>query len=440
MSGARTFFDLPLELREQVYKDVLASPHQGPDILRSCREILNEAHKFLYQRPISLGSQEALCDWSIRIPSDLLLNVSEIALHVQDVNLKPILDSQSSERSHLSPRLLTWELYEQEVHRIEQALKRLPKIKIITLRALPCRPSFLYREFVTQVLNVLSTSCPELVDLRLEANFHHQDLRFLPSLANLRAFSFDGFSLSSPAATAKILASLPHLSSLSVISERTFPIPNAESPSDYNSSRQSFTGDVARTLKHLASFSVTERIPAASSTMFFTRDLFISLRNHKTLASLTVNLSHGPGTEILQSLGEFLESTLIERLELDWPDLHAGIVEQYQILCASLKVLWIRARSQVYASSILSSVADSLDKKDMFSLAKVVLLRSKKEARDQIGDGKDGGTGSAKFEACDDKLSTHDGDNIEFCRARQRVREMNIHVAWCTHACQLEIR
>jgi hypothetical protein len=399
MSGARTLFDLPLELREQIYKDALSSPSQGPALLRTCREISSEARKCLYQRPINLASQGDLCDWSTQTPPELLLHVCEIGLHVQDIDLKPILTSDISESAHSSPRLLTRELYEQEVHRIEQAFRRLPKLKIITLRALPGRPSFLYREFVAEVLNILSATCLELLDLRLGGNFHHQDLSFLSDLATLRAFSFDGFSLSSPTTTANVLASLPLLSSLSLISERAPPSPDADPDSDFPAAQQSLTGEVVRTMKNLASFSVTERIPIASPTIFFTSDLLASLHSHQTLTSIAVNLSHPPDTQILRSLGEFLATTLIERLELDWPNLHAAILEQHQLLYASLKVLRIRARSKPYAISILSSVAGSLEAKDAISLSKVVLLRRKEQAQDRSGDMRNSGTESVDFEA-----------------------------------------
>jgi hypothetical protein len=460
-----SLFDLPTELRTQIWKDVLSTPRQGPDLLRTCREISNEARKCLYQRPINLGSQEALCDWSSRVPSELLLDVCQIALHVQDVDLKPIIDSDSSETSHSSPRLLTWELYQHEVHRVEQALKRLPKLKIITLRPQPCGPSILYREFVRQVLNILATSCTELVDLRLEGTFHHHDLSFLSSLGTLRAFSFDGFSLSSPTTTANILANLPHLRSLSLVSERTLVSPGVGSHSNCTSSQQSFTGEVLRTMDHLASFSVTERIPPASQTMFFTSDLLVSLHDNQTLTGLSVNLSHAPDTHILQSLEHFLGTSSIQCLELDWPGLHAGLLEQHEILCASLTALWIRASSQDYAFNVLSSVADNLSGKDFFSLAKVVLLRSKKEAQDWSGDGKHSGAETAKLEAHEvslfhasfliklhhgisillawtlwlidalqDNTLTHESGDVKIVRAKQRLLEMGIYVAWCTDA------
>jgi hypothetical protein len=368
---------LPLELREEIYKTVLFSTDQGSDMLKTCHEIRKEAQKFLYQKSLIFRSQERLHTWMRQTPHELLANVSEITLHVQDVDLKPIL-SKPSTNSEFAPssHLSTSGLYRAELSRITESLKSIPKLKALTIRALSVQSSFLYRGLLAQILDALSTSCPCLLSLCLNGNFHHQELRFLSALRHLESFSFDGFSASSPAETVKVLTSLHNLRHLSLVSEDALLTPMSSVHSGFMAKRQSFTGEVVRTIRQLASFSVTEQIPVMSPTLFFTSKVLASLHNHSALKSLSIHLSHTPDKATLSSLEDSLEKTSIDTLELDWPDLEPDALEQYRLLTGSLKVLWVRAKNMVNAFDILWSIVESREEGDLFQLRKVVLVRS----------------------------------------------------------------
>lgn len=371
------FFGLPLELREEIYKTVLSSPNQGSDMLRTCHEIQGEAQKFLYQKPLIFRSQGSLYTWIEQAPHELLTHVSEISLHVQDVDLKSILSNSSTSPQLVPPsQLSTSELYRSEVGRITESLKAVPKLKTITIQALSIQSSFLYRGFLTQVLEALGTSCPNLLKLCLKGSFHHQELHFLTALKQLESLAFDGFSGSSPAATVDVLASLNNLRNLSLVSEHALLTPTLGVHSGFPARRQSFTGEVIRTIRQLASFSVMEQVPMTSPTLFFISEVLGSLHDHKTLKSLSIQLSHTPDTETLSSLEDFLERASIEHLELDWPDLEPGILEQYRLLSGSINVLWVRAKSMADAFEILWSIVESRVEGDLSHLGKVVLVRS----------------------------------------------------------------
>jgi hypothetical protein len=371
------FFALPLELREEIYKTVLSSPNHGSDMLRTCHEIRGEAQKFLYQKPLIFRSQDRLHTWIKNTPRGQLAHVSEISLHAQDVDLKPIL-SKASTKSQFVPslHLFTSGLYQAEVSKITQSLESLPKLKAITIRALSIQSSFLYRGFLTSILNALSTSCPQLLSLCLEGSFHHQELHFLSALRHLESFSFDGFSASSPAATVQILANLHSLRNLSLFSEHALLAPISGALGGFTAKRQSFTGEVVRTIRHLTSLSVTEHIPTTSPTLFFTSEVLGSLHNHKTLKSLSINLLHHPDKAILDSLEDFLQITPIENLELDWPDLGPDTLEHYRLLNGSLKVLWVRAKNMANAFEMLWSIVNSREEEGLSQLRKVVIVRS----------------------------------------------------------------
>ncbi|KAF1842186.1 uncharacterized protein K460DRAFT_345818 [Cucurbitaria berberidis CBS 394.84] len=435
---ATLFFTLPLELREHIYKEVLASPAQGPELLRTCREIKTEAHKFLFQRPINFHSQLSLYEWLDQAPHNLLPHVTEVSLTIQDVNFRTLLEPEASNSQPTTPpRLLTSELYEVEIGKLDQALKQLPKVKTVTIRALSTRQSFLYRDFLAKVLELLSSMCPTLLDLRLEGNMHHQSLRFLTGLQHLRCFSFDGFSSTSATETADILASLEHLSSLTLVSQHELLMPSTYLQSGFTSKPQSFTGDVVRTINQLASFSVIERTPTPSTTLFLTSEVLASLQGHKALNSLSIILSYTPDDETLLSLQEFLRRSDIHRLELDWPDLKPGILGEYSLVQEDLKTLWVRAQSASDAYTALVPIFESRHEGGLPNLRKIVLIRANKDdskSRVASSDRKDSGIGVSENKKLHGAPIDRIFDKDELCQIKRRLQVLGIQVLWCTES------
>jgi hypothetical protein len=369
---------LPLELRELIYKDVLSSPSQGSQLLRVCREIYSEAHKYLFHRPILFCGQTALYRWLDQVPAKFLHHVTDITLELRDVDLRPLLNPASSPALTSSmPRLLAWELHEMELDRLSSALGRLRNIKTLTIRALAERQSFLYREFLTRVLESLGSLYPKLASLTLEGSFHNQSLSFLSSLEELESLSFDGFSLSSPTETATIFSNLTHLTNLSVISQQTQPAPTTHVHSNLDSKRQSLPTPILLAMKQLASLSVTESMhPTTIPPLFFTLEVLNSLRDHSTLNSLTIRLSRAPSNEMLEAFEYFLDSASgIERLELDWPGLESSVLEAYSLLTESLKEFWVRCESTETAFDILYTVLENLEEGDLQRLKRVGLVK-----------------------------------------------------------------
>jgi hypothetical protein len=373
------FFGLPLELREEIYKGVFSARGQGLDVLRTCHEIYAEARKCLYQQPIIFRSQHMLFGWLDQAPRELLIYVSDVSIHVQDVDLKPILDAGASDS--LEPtrlRLLTPEIYHSEVQKLAQSLKEMPNIRTITIRALRAPTSFIYRDFIAQFFNVLSTSCPGVADLRLEGECSHQGLHFLSGFKRLESFSFDGFLSSSPVNTAQILVSLEQLRTLTFTSECISTTPRFEIHGVNSPKTQSFTKEVMHALSQLASISVLERASTSLPNLVLTSEVLSSLHGHKTLKHLSVKLSHAPDTATLVTLEQFLDKISIERLELDWPDLDPSVLEQHVLLSGHLQEFWIRAKSEADIFDILWLIVESREAEELGKLKKVVLVRAAK--------------------------------------------------------------
>lgn len=371
------FFTLPLELRELVYKDVLTSPLHSPDLLQTCREIHFEAYKFIFERPVNFRSQIALFQWLQFVPQKHVDRVTELSLSVQDIDLRSLL-TPSALVSHPGdpPRLLTWNLYEDELERLLNTLKKFSNVRKITVRAVLGRQSFLYREFLREFLGMLGFLFPALLDLSLEGNLRHQELSFLSAFDRLQAFSFDGFSASSPSETATVLSGLEQLTNLSLVSQSTLLPPNYRIHDSLTIRHQSFTGGVVNTIDNLKCFSVRELVPISTPTLFFTPEVLKSLQNHRGLRTLQVCLSQTPNDETMAALQHFLECTHIRTLELDWPQLDPQILETFALIPDSLEHIWIRAKSAVDAFDIICSVTESLHAGQHPGLVQLVLLRS----------------------------------------------------------------
>jgi hypothetical protein len=452
--GQTPLFTLPLELRELVYRAVLTSPQHGPDLLRTCREIYFEAYKFIFERPVSFRSQVALFEWLQFVPQKHVDRVTELSLSVQDVDLRSLLtDSALVSHPGDPPRLLTWDLYEAELDRLLHTLKKFSNMRKLTIRAVTGRQSFLYREFLRKFLGVLGFLFPDLLDLGLEGNLHYQDLTFLSAFGRLQAFSFDGFSASSPSETATILSGLEQLTSLSLVSQSTLLTPDYQTRSTFSIRHQSLTGVVVNTIDSLKCFSVTELIPVSAPTLFFTPEILMSLQNHQGLSMIKICLSQKPNEDTMAALENFLDHTHIRTLELDWPQLDPQDLEAFSLIPYSLEYLWVRAKSAADAFDIIWSIAESRHAGELPNLIELILLRSTRDYGDvtpTINDRKDSGTGevanqvetvsvahcTCPWGSTDASLQMHpafdDTDAINVIRARARLQALGVRVSWCT--------
>jgi hypothetical protein len=374
------FFNLPLELREQIYKEVLTSPSQGPELLRACRVINTEAQKFLYQRPIKFPGELYMYGWLDSIPEKFHSQVTEISLNIRNVDLRSLLDSNTS-ASHQSPpdRLLAWELYIEELRNLKIALSKLSRVRTMTIQVLPGRQSHLYRDFLNAILNSLHSKFPVMLGLRLEGNLHYQSLEFLRMLPALQSLTFDGFSANSATEMSDILGSLEHLGSLTLISHHAMLTPSNLPHSGCKGKFQLFADNAMHTIERLAALSVRERAPEPFTNLFFTPEVATAMQRHKSLTSLSISLSYTPNDEMLRSLGRCLGSSAIQRLVLDWPGLHPEMLEEHSLVGRCIKTLWIRVKSTDAAIKLLSYLLEHRRSGDLNGLEELVLVRDLKD-------------------------------------------------------------
>lgn len=394
------FFKLPLELRTMIYRDVLTHFSAGPQLLATCREIYNEAYAFLFERPLTFRGQAALYRWLEHTPEEHRKRVSEITLELHDADLQPLITSGAegdaepgaeadADAEHAEPndppRLQAWDLYDAELESLHSSLSKLGSLSQLTVRALSESRSFLYREFLANFLNSLSSIWPDLRGLTLEGNFHHQNLSFIAKLPGLRSISFDGFSSTPPAEMATLLGGLTKLKRLALVSQYSLLTPTTHLHSALSAKRQSFTKDVLAAVKHIASFAVTERVQSSAPALFFTPEMLETLHNHSALKTLTIRLAQKPDEETLGALDAFLGQSGIERLEFDWPGFKAGVLERHELLPGSLKWVWVRVASERVARDLLRTVMNRRDAGGLKGIRSVVLMRDGRFGVEETG-------------------------------------------------------
>ncbi|KAF2262453.1 hypothetical protein CC78DRAFT_545791 [Lojkania enalia] len=441
---------IPLEVRELIYKEALCSSWSSSHLLRTCKEIYSEAQKYLYQRPITFGSQAALFHWLNTTPERYRHVVTNITFALQDVDLKPLLSPSKGDDLAPMPRLRAWEIYEIGLEELQESLEKLPNVRNMTIEALPGRQSHLYQDFLAKLLESLGRVYPGLHALSLEGNFHHQGLEFLSVLPGLRSLSFDGFSATSSSEAADILSSLSQLTTLSLVSQQTMLTPIEHRHSSFTSTRQSFTDEVARQMTQITSFSfVEDRFYEAYPSLFFTSMVLTSLHNHSNLNSLSIILAYPPNTETLKALETSLEVSSVETLELDWPGLDLDTLGGHSLLPPKLKDFWVRAASVAVAFDITFLIHESRDAGDLTELRRLVLIRDTWSGDMGEGNrrlGNDHGDGSEVGEIAstdeDDELENNGRDEDDplpnatdddnFARTKKLLERLGVRVCWYT--------
>ncbi|KAF2198936.1 hypothetical protein GQ43DRAFT_433832 [Delitschia confertaspora ATCC 74209] len=366
---------LPLELREEIYKLVLTSVPGNPRLLGTCRKIYLESQKVLFQRPMSFTSPSALQQWINHVGPTHLPQVEEIHLTLPDIDLTPLLGTLSTGPSQYMPRLLIWELYEEEIRRLSLALRQMPNIKAVTVTALSARQSFLYREYLGSFMEELGAVFPNLRHLTLNGNFHHQRLSFLSLMQQLRAFSFNGFSASSLSETTSIVSSLPYLSNLVLVSDDTALQSVQGGHNNLNERGQALTPDIIRQLRPLTSFSLTRRteqdVPNGLPPLTDMLDALRYVHAH-SLKSLSLKLSYTPDAELLNCLQSILDASSIEHLEYSWRGLDPETLDT--LLPGSSRSLSISAASEEVGFDVLWAIIASREAGNVPKLARVVLV------------------------------------------------------------------
>ncbi|KAF2852239.1 hypothetical protein T440DRAFT_38207 [Plenodomus tracheiphilus IPT5] len=331
--NATSLLALPTELREKIYKEVLTTPAGSFDLLLVCREINTQAHKMLYQRSLVFKSQLCLYSWLASTSPEDCCRVNEITVFIQDVDLRPLLKTDQTSNTTVPPsHLLTLELYRIELAKLREAFERLPKVATLTLRVLPTRQTFLYREFLAKVLILLGSAYPTLVELKVEGNMIHQSLDYLTSFNRLRHFTFDGMSASSAASTVETLKRMKHLQSLSMTTHQAASTNLCLPYGTSTSQKTSGYHDFAQTTGPHSLSPSTGEPQDCSLEVTPTAHVLASLRDHETLREMSISCTQEPSPGILAALQQAVGNAGITTLELSWQGMGSKVLKEYALL------------------------------------------------------------------------------------------------------------
>ncbi|KAL6711242.1 hypothetical protein ACN47E_005773 [Coniothyrium glycines] len=432
MAHDNFIFALPLELREQVYKEVFRSPNSSLDIIHTCRELRNEAYKFQFQRTITFGSRAHLYTWLRQTAQEHLAHVVDVRFIVHDVSLDNLMESRDEEDplAYGSGRLLTWDLYEADLRIFSQALLKIPHLKRITIRATPLRQSFLYRKYLNNLLEILASLYPSLSGLSLEGTMHHQRLSFLMCFERLESLTFVGFSAPSASETIGTLKGMDRLKRSSLVTQQTMLTPTSSMHNSFATKRQSITGEVMRRISNLTYFPVTECLPSRSPDLFVSTATLKSLHPLQSLTSFALHMFCTPDVKTLQALQAFLESSKIGHLSLDWPEIDANTLDECLPVTDALRTLWIRAENICSAASILCSLWESRKAGELSGLEAIVLIRA--AIGDEHHQSNVGERRTNAAEVAKDNLDDGKSDTENTVWLRKELQSLGVHVAWCT--------
>jgi hypothetical protein len=257
------FFDLPPEIREQVYGGVLSDPSGagGLQMLRTSQQVYAEAQPLLYKRPATFASQFDLYDWVHASSAQNLRHVQCVRVKLLDAIAHDGLPDASIRRRppnhrRASPSPIA-RAYEADAQRFATALQQLPGARSLTLYKNRCADvAGPFQDVHAQLFAGVARQLPHLHSLTFYAD--HVALDFLPALRQLQRLRFTGFSASPPKDALRALQQLERLEALELFG----PPPTLEfqQRAGYSGppSVRSVTPEVVKALRPLSSFTICE--------------------------------------------------------------------------------------------------------------------------------------------------------------------------------------
>lgn len=328
MKTTQHFLTLPLEIREQVYSDILMTmPGALLQLLRSNRQISREAQPFLYKQPILFDGQAELFSWLKKIDRDLLRHVTTVKFKLHDIDAKRIVGALGERLRRVkvspgTPGACNDNPYnnacDQQVKQIGEAFSLIPNVKDLTI--LECKQSDPHPSFhmLVSFSQELGRRFPSLQTLSIQNDL--MPTTFISNFRHLRTLRLTGFSTTGPAETEAALSVLPYLSSLSITSPSA-GLTFQQRPGYTGPLRvQCITPALLSSLRSLTTLSIYDALDSTASKpqpIFITPDLFVPLSS-LPLTTLRLATNHPLiPTHTLQALWSFLASSSCPLLFLD---------------------------------------------------------------------------------------------------------------------------
>ena len=320
--------NIPLELREQIYAEVLfETPGTLPQLLQCNRQISEEARPFLYRQPISFDGQANLFNWLERVDRKHLRHVTTIKFKLHDIEPEKIVGAlgERLRRTRIpGPVPLSNEnpyhiACNEQVKKIGKAFSLLPNVTSFTfLECEDCDPHPSVRMLVS-LSHEVAHRFPNLQSLTIQTDL--LSTTFISKLPYIRSLSITGFSISTATETQSILSPLADLVSLTITGPST-NLSFQQRPGYTGPLRvQTITPSTLRSLPKLKSLSIIDArdVAAHNARPRFLTPAFInafSTLNSLETLRLATNYS-GLHIKVLQSFRNYLSSPACNICHLD---------------------------------------------------------------------------------------------------------------------------
>ncbi|TKA65898.1 hypothetical protein B0A49_09933 [Cryomyces minteri] len=361
------FLTLPLELREQVYRDVILTSDSNVQILRGCRQIHAEAQQFVFKRPLAFDSQTELCQWLNRVDKRYLRHIDTLRFSVVEIDLSPLLET-----SYYSPstRLHWWDLYEMEAKELSAALQSLSNVRDLTISLPGSVDSRLVRDFYHALLDNLAHIFPKLEHLTLPGG--QRSLEFVEPMRCLHSLRFNGYTDSRPIEPANVLSRMPHLTELQLFGPPYDMVDERFRGDKRPQGAQPLSPEVLHHIRPLTSFAIFEEDrPWLEKPVYFNPPFLQALRSaHITsLKKLCISLDWTPDQDAQDLLFALLSDSVVRDLTICWPGLDPSF-----LLClpASLETLRTSVSGALDAYSLVCWVSHR--KTDLAVLEEIELM------------------------------------------------------------------
>lgn len=219
------FLDIPLELREHIYTElVLDEPSALFPLLLTNHQTLEEAKPFLFRQSLAFDGQSELYEWLHTVDRTCLRYVVDVQFKLHDIDPERIVGAlgkrlrQANLTAENSAHAPSGNPYDEacdiEIDRLGKAFSFIPNVRTFTILSSTDsdpRPSY---HMLVAFLNLLPIRFPHLHTLTSQVEF--LPLRFLSGLPNLRRVCFPGTSTNSPDEVTALFHSLQNLVELEI--------------------------------------------------------------------------------------------------------------------------------------------------------------------------------------------------------------------------------
>ncbi|ETI27449.1 hypothetical protein G647_09639 [Cladophialophora carrionii CBS 160.54] len=327
-TGSR-FFDLPLEVRRNLYDLMLRLPYRDHlNLLCVHKQVYGEARESFYQRPLHCDSQYDLIKFVERWPDSVLRSINNLRLRLEEIRPE-IMQGYLDEISSGDPVLIHRHPYLLEIKQITFALSELPCISHLRLlRPAGLQTSIPSSIVMTHLLNWTAEHYPRLLSLRLDVEQCH--IGCLGSFTELKSLQVTGFSETSPIRTADVLSKVTNLEELMVVG----PPPGLQMLQRHGSQTkiiQSVNHQTFERLRPLKRLTLVQLMDSGiSGDVFLNRKTMKALYevHGESLRSLTISSTTNPTSAFVEYLSAFLLGTTnMKEVRLMWPDIETAFVD-----------------------------------------------------------------------------------------------------------------